>query len=298
MWSESLFEDIITKYSDLIEDGLQLEGRQVSIYGKRLDLLFKDRFNHKLIVELKINALDRTILGQVMDYEGAILSEKEPNTRIMIVANRIPMNFRKSMEFHGIEFKEITLHLILEFLEKNNEKELIGRIQNEKIRAEPCIERATTNQTVYSDLDDAPKNIERNSCFLGQRDLAIGDLKLGMNKTWDYPRLQINLTDEDVEKFGQSLHEEFRIYLRFPEGKIIDKKGNEYKDGFFTTNIIKDQPGRFGKGTVYAICSIWKSRKKLDGILIGWLKSHNIRAGDKIKLITKEKNFYELSPTD
>jgi len=47
---EKDFEDIIAKYPELIEDGLTLKGRQVSIYDRRMDLLFEDKFGRKLIV--------------------------------------------------------------------------------------------------------------------------------------------------------------------------------------------------------------------------------------------------------
>jgi hypothetical protein len=41
---EKDFEDIICKYPELIEDGLVLINRQVSLYGRRMDILFEDKF--------------------------------------------------------------------------------------------------------------------------------------------------------------------------------------------------------------------------------------------------------------
>jgi hypothetical protein len=120
MFSERLFEDILVKYPELIEGKLKFIGRQVNHYGKRIDILFEDRFNEKLIIELKKDNLDRNALSQVMEYEGYILSEKDPSARVMLIANRIPLNFKKAMEHHGIEYKEITQKQILEFLEKND----------------------------------------------------------------------------------------------------------------------------------------------------------------------------------
>ena len=78
MLSERLFEDILVKYPELIEDRLKFIGRQVTHFGKRIDILFEDRFKEKLIIELKKNNLDRNALSQVMEYEGYILSEKDP----------------------------------------------------------------------------------------------------------------------------------------------------------------------------------------------------------------------------
>ena len=107
MFSERLFEDILVKYPELIEGKLKFIGRQVNHFGKRIDILFEDRFNEKLIIELKKDNLDRNALSQVMEYEGYILSEKDPSARVKLIANRIPLNLKKAMEHHGIEYEEI-----------------------------------------------------------------------------------------------------------------------------------------------------------------------------------------------
>jgi len=120
MLSERLFEDILVKYPELVEDKLTFLGRQVTHYGKRIDILFEDRFKEKLIVELKIGNLQRNALSQVLEYEGYILSEKDPTSRVMIIANRIPLNLKKAMDHHGIEYKEITQNQLFDFLEKRD----------------------------------------------------------------------------------------------------------------------------------------------------------------------------------
>lgn len=130
MLSEKLFEDALVKYPELIEKNLKLIGRQVTHFGKRIDILFEDRFKEKLIVEIKIDNLQRNALSQVMEYEGYILSEKDPSARVMIVANRIPLNLKKAMDHHGIEYKEITHKHLLEFLEKRD-KQLLNAITHQ-----------------------------------------------------------------------------------------------------------------------------------------------------------------------
>jgi hypothetical protein len=129
MLSERLFEDILVKYPELVEDKLTFLGRQVTHYGKRIDILFEDRFKEKLIVELKIGNLQRNALSQVLEYEGYVLSEKDPISRVMIIANRIPFNLKKAMDHHGIEYKEITQNHLNEFLEKRD-PDLLHKIRN------------------------------------------------------------------------------------------------------------------------------------------------------------------------
>ena len=116
MFSERLFEDILVKYPELIESNLKFIGRQVKHFGKRIDILFEDKFKEKLIIELKKDNLDRNALSQVLEYEGYILSEKDPSARVMLIANRIPLNLKKAMEHHGIEYKEVTIKQLLDFL--------------------------------------------------------------------------------------------------------------------------------------------------------------------------------------
>ena len=50
---ERTFEDIICKYPELIEEKLSFKGRQVIVKGKRVDVLFEDRYGQQLIVEVK-----------------------------------------------------------------------------------------------------------------------------------------------------------------------------------------------------------------------------------------------------
>ncbi len=121
---------------------------------------------------------------------------------------------------------------------------------------------------------------------------TIGDLKNGINKTWNYPRLQINITEENAS-FLPSIHKEFKMQLKFSNGEITNEKGLKYVDGTFLTTVVNDQPNRFGKGTVNAICAIWKDNKQ-DGILAGWLKDHDLKAGNKVKITLLNNETYLL----
>jgi hypothetical protein len=61
---ETTIEDILAKYPDLIEDGLQLLGRQQRAHGRIMDLLFEDIYNRKLIIELKAGAITEDRIGR------------------------------------------------------------------------------------------------------------------------------------------------------------------------------------------------------------------------------------------
>jgi hypothetical protein len=114
---ETKFEDILCKYPELIEDGLILKGRQVTCYGRRMDILLDDKFGHKLIIELKIGPIKDVHIGQILSYEGMLLSSEDPTIRVMLIGNRVPPNIQRSLDHHGIAWKEISLSHIKEFVD-------------------------------------------------------------------------------------------------------------------------------------------------------------------------------------
>ncbi|MCF7887667.1 MAG: DUF4268 domain-containing protein [Candidatus Omnitrophica bacterium] len=158
---EKQFEDIICKYPDIIEEGLIFQGRQVRVYGKIIDILLEDRFGDKLIVELKRGTIKRKNIGQVMDYEGRVLSIEDPAVRIMLVGNRVPPNFQKSLDHHGIEWKEITLAQLKKILEEKNDQELLEMLRKEELSpqlAGLAIEDEIKEKTNQNEVE----NINRN----------------------------------------------------------------------------------------------------------------------------------------
>jgi len=160
MISEKLLEDILVKYPELIEENLKFIGRQVTYHRKRIDILFEDKFKEKLIIELKIGNLQRDALSQVLEYEGYVLSEKDPSTRVMVIANRIPLNLKKAMDHHGIEYKEITRKRLLEFLEKRDEllfKEILDQNQDDS--------QTIAGKIKGIQMDNKGKEVKRNNYF-------------------------------------------------------------------------------------------------------------------------------------
>ncbi|KPV64459.1 MAG: hypothetical protein AOA66_0150 [Candidatus Bathyarchaeota archaeon BA2] len=69
-FSESDMEEIMAGHPEIIEDGLTLLGRQVSLGHLRADLLFKDKFGDTLVVELKRGNIKRGHVGQIIEYSG------------------------------------------------------------------------------------------------------------------------------------------------------------------------------------------------------------------------------------
>lgn len=122
MLLEKDLEDIISKYPEIIEDGLTLKERQLTYFGRRMDLLFEDKFKRRLILELKNGPIKDQHIGQIMSYEGMLLTSDDPTVRIMLVGTRVPPNIQRTLDHHGIAWKELTYsHLKRFLLEKEDE---------------------------------------------------------------------------------------------------------------------------------------------------------------------------------
>ena len=130
---EQTFETILAKYPALIENGLVLKGRQVSMYGRRMDLLFEDAFQHKLIIELKVGPIKDQHIGQVLSYEGMLLSADDPSVRVMLIGNRVPHNIRRALDHHGIGWQEISVSSLVAHLKAKSDLELLGLFSPEEL---------------------------------------------------------------------------------------------------------------------------------------------------------------------
>ena len=132
MIHEKDFEDIICKYPELIEDGLTFKGRQITLYGRRMDILFEDKFKRKLIIELKIGPIKDAHIGQILSYEGMLLSDDDPSIRVMLVGNRVPPNIQRSLDHHGIAWQEITFSYLRTFLEEKQDTTFLSLMNSDE----------------------------------------------------------------------------------------------------------------------------------------------------------------------
>jgi len=127
--SEGDIEGILAKHSVLIENELTLLGRQVSVGRVRIDLLLRDKFRDTLAIEVKCGTIKREHVGQIMEYSGTLYDGKP--VRLMLIGNRVPPAFRNSLEYHGIEWREISTEQLAEFL-RANDPELLEQLVGKK----------------------------------------------------------------------------------------------------------------------------------------------------------------------
>lgn len=114
-------ENLIARYPDEFfpNEGFKLISQQYSIEGKRIDILFEDRLNRKIIIEVKRGILSREASGQIAEYYGLLKSQHQNDFYEMILcANIIPKERRLFLEHIGIECKEIGIGYISEVARK------------------------------------------------------------------------------------------------------------------------------------------------------------------------------------
>lgn len=96
-----------------------LLGQQHTIEGRRIDILFQDKFGRKIIVEVKRGILTREASGQVMEYYG-LMKSKSPKDicELILCANVIPSERKLFLENAGIECKEVSIGFITDLAKR------------------------------------------------------------------------------------------------------------------------------------------------------------------------------------
>ncbi len=79
--SEQQLEDLVRRYADYIESGLQFLDHQLSTGGGRLDVLMVDSGKSLVVAELKVVEEDGMLL-QGLDYYDYVTAHREAYSRL------------------------------------------------------------------------------------------------------------------------------------------------------------------------------------------------------------------------
>jgi endonuclease NucS-like protein len=108
--TEREMEDLIAAYPDdfFPNKGLCLKGRQQSFSGVgRFDLLFTDRFDTNVLMELKAVPARYEVATQLAKYRDELLVRGEKHILMWLVAPSISSSVREFLDRIGIEYTEI-----------------------------------------------------------------------------------------------------------------------------------------------------------------------------------------------
>jgi hypothetical protein len=131
--TEKQIEEVFEVFhEELVEKGLVLLGRQHILENKlRIDLLFRDKNQKNLVLELKRDAISREDVGQLLQYAGLI-----KNSRVILAAPIISTSIKNAFDHYGIEYLEFDI-LAIENLYKEIKDKTVEQkhsiIQNIKL---------------------------------------------------------------------------------------------------------------------------------------------------------------------
>ncbi len=120
---EKDIENLIAQHPDIIfpNAGFRLVGQQIKLGKCFADIIFEDKHNRKIIVEVKRGILSRDASGQVMEYYGLLKTESPDSfVELVLCANIIPPERKKFLETIGIECKELGINYLNQLADQVN----------------------------------------------------------------------------------------------------------------------------------------------------------------------------------
>ncbi len=118
---EKDMENLIAQYPEEFfpRSHFTLKGQQISLGKCYADIVFEDKYDRKVIVEIKRGILGRNAIGQIIEYYGLIKQEMPAQfVELILCANTIPNERRAFLENSGIDCKEIKENRFLEIAKK------------------------------------------------------------------------------------------------------------------------------------------------------------------------------------
>jgi predicted RNA-binding protein with PUA-like domain len=156
---EKDIENLIAQHpDDFFPNGnFKLQGQQVKLGSCYADILFTDKYERKIIIEVKRGILSRDAAGQVIEYYG-LLKQKQPDAiiELIVCANTIPHERKLFLENVGIECKELGLSLIQQVANKYNYK-FIDDLKQQDNKTQPVISQKINTQDFQ--IDDSLVNV-------------------------------------------------------------------------------------------------------------------------------------------
>ncbi len=229
---EKDIENLITRYPDEFfpKAGFKLKGRQVALGPYYADLIFTDKYDRVVVIEIKRGTLSRDAAGQIFDYYGFVKRENPQETvELILCANVIPPERVAYLEKAGIECKQISEARIneiatkygYEFLDAEKKDGLTGGIVNITAVEVPPKENIEKNIRETKELIGGHTIIthaEVNSSEITKREEAVYQLRkqgycdfVGLCGTY-------RLT---VEEIKNSLEESLKFESREQRGRTL-----------------------------------------------------------------------------
>lgn len=193
---EKDIENLIAQYpNDFFPNaGFALRGQQVRLGRCYADIIFADKYERTIIIEVKRGILSRDAAGQIMEYYGLFKKEHaDAVVELIVCANTIPHERKLFLENAGIECKELGLSLIQQVASRYNYK-FLDELNRDSYQM-PNVSSPTSNAIDFHDNDPAG-NVWIFQANPTRYDILNALTDSGVNQyTW-----QINQHANDIKK--------------------------------------------------------------------------------------------------
>lgn len=244
-FTESDIEEIVAQHPEIIEKGLTLKERQGAFRGKRVDLIFADRFGDTLIVELKKGVAKREHVAQLADYMGLVSEQERGRIRIMLIASVIPPYLKSGLDRFGLEYREITDRDYIEFLKEKNLK-LFEEFQKKQLQ--PTIPPEGPKERVHI----------TSMAQVETEQLTDEQIITRISEVLSY---KIDLKNKFAQVHPFIVHSRLFVYYRHNTESIKEEYRNTYKNNFSrlaeyrdTLNALRKYMNNFKKADYLALC--------------------------------------------
>jgi len=267
------------------ESGLKLIKRQYSTKNYRFDLLFEDRHEAKLIIEIQRGTLDRNHTYKILDYYDEYkLNNPKDFVELMVIANRVTTERRERLNAHGISFREIPESV---FLDDPNYKKYTH--EKSKLRVNSSLKhKQKTNKANHSIgiIDTETIKKETNTLFRqNQIEINGADIYYAFQKSWNKDGMK-----DGIAYFSRSSNTLLVIPGDIVQQYLVNPIFEKSPTGYSYKNKYKDLEHNRGRINLQFIIEDDNL-----AVYIMPLKKHGIL---KIKIMTLTKKYWpQISTT-
>lgn len=236
--TEKQIEDVFELFFEqLIEPELKLIERQKTVkqFGVRFDLLFKDKHDKYLILELKRNAISRDDIGQTIQYAGIV-----KDSRVVLAAPIIPSSVKKAFEHYGIEYLEFDLKKIEELYNQIGEKELTAST-TKSLKLPTNIIKEPLSKRKIVDGNVAFKVTYNDKDWKGICSQNVANFNFA-NRTWC--KIQSEKNENCQSEYWKEKAEKYGEYPCM-DAAALANNDPFFSGGYYHGNKKKDEPIRY-----------------------------------------------------
>jgi len=227
---EKDIENLIAVYPDEFfpGEGFKLMGQQVRLDGNGfMDILFTDKHDRNIIIEVKKGRLERAAAGQIIDYYGHLKNAYSYKIfELILCANIMPQERKTFLENVGIECKEIPESFIRDVARKHGYK-FLHEESTEAIIESPQMSQpeneVSSSSTIYGKARVAAEKYFRNKPFTRKELYDVAVREFGHIKLISFLPADYAANEPSGYEFQQNRNEwikRHKLFFKLDDGRF------------------------------------------------------------------------------